>query len=212
MLLNVLESKAGSNQDAVQIFIESLKQDYPWLHQRFLEDVPDFKRSPKMAVDEDDKVFDSPKHQRVKTMLEAGGVQCLPSVTVERRHFIETIQMELRELKRHQYLVVQGMAGSGKSVLATQALNSAKLFKTVFPVSSTSTTCFLLRILTSYLLLIISQCAISYVFHVRIYSCFAGWRICSFNWQRVQRVQRRNFSQGSYFRTLGHARYYYTTF
>ena len=83
-LLNILETKAESNPEAIGIFIESLKQDYSWLHEKFTEDVPDFRDLPKLELDEDDRVFDSPKHQRVKTMLEAGGVQCLPAVTVKR--------------------------------------------------------------------------------------------------------------------------------
>ena len=135
-MLSILENKAVVNGEGegLGIFIDSLKQDYIWLHDKFTEDVPDFKASPRAVPDEADKIFDSPKHARVKTMLEAGGVQCLPAVTVYRHQPIETIQTELRELKRHQYLVIQGMAGSGKSVLATQALNSARLITNIFPV------------------------------------------------------------------------------
>jgi len=65
-------------------------------------------------------------------MLEAGGVNC-PVVAVERKQLVETVRLELRHLKRSQFLVIQGMAGCGKSILAQQALNSAALIKNVFP-------------------------------------------------------------------------------
>lgn len=135
-MLNILEATAlaQTELDVIPIFVESLRRDYDWLYKSLTEtDVPDSRVNACNAhSDEDDNVFESPKHHKVKTMLEAGGVNC-PIVAVERKQLVDSVRNELRHLKRNHFLVIQGMAGSGKSILAQQALNSATLITNVFP-------------------------------------------------------------------------------
>ena len=74
--------------------------------------------------------------QRIRNILEIGGVQGLPRFTVERSDHLENIRMGLTSLERRNYVVLTGMAGCGKSVLAMQALHSKLLLTKVFKVSS----------------------------------------------------------------------------
>ena len=67
-------------------------------------------------------------------MLVEGGVPQRPSVYIKREEALAILRQGLELLRDHDgWVILHGMAGSGKTVLAAEALRSAKLIQTCFP-------------------------------------------------------------------------------
>ncbi|ODN02648.1 Apoptotic protease-activating factor 1 [Orchesella cincta] len=150
-LLTVLEEKAQKtlNVDIIPAFTQCLQQKYDWLYSRLTEDVTDAtpatcfhleSRFQKLlsggvvseVFKDDHGRFTTPSGKRIKALLESGGVPCLPAVAVEREEILNDVRQELETLKRNQYLVICGMAGSGKTVLGIQAVSDETLVSSKF--------------------------------------------------------------------------------
>uniref|UniRef100_A0A4W3IY60 Apoptotic protease-activating factor 1 n=1 Tax=Callorhinchus milii TaxID=7868 RepID=A0A4W3IY60_CALMI len=70
----------------------------------------------------------------VQTMLCEGGVPQRPVVFVDRPKLVQTIRKELIKLKQGPgWITIHGMAGSGKSVLAAEALRNHSVIDDCFP-------------------------------------------------------------------------------
>ena len=72
--------------------------------------------------------------QYVEETLKQGHVPPRQTVYIERRETIERLRQSLRTLgKREGWLVVHGMAGFGKTVLAAEAIRDSALLREAFP-------------------------------------------------------------------------------
>lgn len=70
----------------------------------------------------------------VEDMLKQGHVPPRPKVYLERSELTKKIRSELRKLKAgDRWLVVHGMAGFGKTVLAAEAIRDRELLQSTFP-------------------------------------------------------------------------------
>lgn len=148
-----MEDKAirAINADIIPVFIEALRDKYDWLYRQLTEDVPDasvlthdfeagFKRALNFGCISPEFQKEGPSilsvvqygGKKVKSLLEAGGVPCLPAVAVEREELLKNIRQEMEIIKRNQYLVICGMAGSGKTVLAIQAVSDESIVSANF--------------------------------------------------------------------------------
>ncbi|CAG7833833.1 unnamed protein product [Allacma fusca] len=113
-LLDILTCKSKDDFLVFPTFKESLRKHYEWVYNKLCEDVTDRRFSiPTLTLN----------GNPCKNPSEIGGVPCLPNVNIERRELLSDVVSKISALKQNQYLVVQGMAGCGKSVLATQAVH-----------------------------------------------------------------------------------------
>ena len=66
--------------------------------------------------------------------LVEGGVPQRPRVYIKREQALVKLREGLESLRDHDgWVILHGMGGSGKTVLAAEALRSAKLIRTCFP-------------------------------------------------------------------------------
>ncbi|XP_028393942.1 apoptotic protease-activating factor 1-like [Dendronephthya gigantea] len=122
-LLDILVKRGDS---AFQHFLSALKDPYPHLAELLLaENQQERSRFPSVNAD---------AQAIVESKLLAGGVPQQPQVFTERRRERNNLRTALRSLKnRDAWVVLHGMAGCGKTVLAADALRDALLLDTIFP-------------------------------------------------------------------------------
>ncbi|CAN8006266.1 unnamed protein product [Ixodes hexagonus] len=120
-LLEVLCSKG---ERGYQVFVDSLERDdrYPWLAMKL--------QAARRAIKAD--------HVYVLNVLQTGGVPYQPLHLVRRADLIKEIQDALRAMARSERgrpsaVVLHGMVGSGKSILAAEALRDSSLLRECFP-------------------------------------------------------------------------------
>ncbi|KAJ7373730.1 wD repeat domain [Desmophyllum pertusum] len=120
-LLDLLETKSDA---AFYYFRESLEEPYPHLVELLQEDA----KKPRKISDAKDLL------ERVENVLREGGVPQRPAVFANRARDVHKIRTALRSLQEKDgWVILHGMAGCGKTVLATEALRSALLLDECFP-------------------------------------------------------------------------------
>ncbi|EDV19902.1 uncharacterized protein TRIADDRAFT_32738 [Trichoplax adhaerens] len=111
---------------AFRSFRLALQESYPHLAQLLKGDI-DSPDSPSELQPEDDL-------ESILPMLVEGGVPQRPNVHIKREKALETLRNGLQSLQNQEgWVILHGMGGSGKTVLAAESLRSAKLIGTCFP-------------------------------------------------------------------------------
>ncbi|XP_046850672.1 apoptotic protease-activating factor 1-like [Xenia sp. Carnegie-2017] len=122
-LLDLLVTRGDK---AFDYFLSALESHYPHLVE-ILQENEGLERSRFPSVSADAEKI-------VAEKLLKGGVPKLPQVFISRPREIKRVRTALRSLKdRDAWVVIHGMAGSGKTILAADALRSASLLDEIFP-------------------------------------------------------------------------------
>lgn len=120
-LLDLLETK---NDAAFHHFRKALEEPYPHLVEYLQENAAAPRKVSKAKE----------LSQRVDNVLLEGGVPQQPAIFAHRGRDIHKIHVALKSLKeRDGWVILHGMAGCGKTVLASEALRSAVVLDECFP-------------------------------------------------------------------------------
>ncbi|XP_066922573.1 apoptotic protease-activating factor 1-like [Clytia hemisphaerica] len=132
----LVETLLSKKRNFFRHFYKSLKfAEYDHLCELLESGVDDVESSDEdgssSSDDEDSDVGDLPK---VETILRNGGVPQIPQIFVDRPQCIQKIQDALNALEEDiGWVVFHGMAGSGKTLLASDGLNNEPLVHRCFP-------------------------------------------------------------------------------
>nr|XP_006818297.1 PREDICTED: apoptotic protease-activating factor 1-like [Saccoglossus kowalevskii] len=127
-LLDMLGKK---NQFAYFSFYRSLEDYYPHLAELLNNDIPDDERD---AASIPQRKMSYSTIGAVESMLIEGGIPPRPHVYIDRPEELAEIRKALWQLKDHAgWVMVHGMGGSGKTVMATEAVRDQELVAECFP-------------------------------------------------------------------------------
>lgn len=115
--------KSSGNQTATLIEILLQKTDGPWFEEFLIALDNDYNWISKQIKDE----FEV--HEEEKRTFYLRNVPPLPQHNVKRKVHVENLCKEIKSLKRNNYLVVHGMAGSGKTCLVVDSLQDVNLLE-----------------------------------------------------------------------------------
>ncbi|KAM3964890.1 apaf-1 protein isoform 1-T2 [Aphomia sociella] len=112
----LLECLENADDNAYQAFLDSLEKDYKWLWQ-------------KLSFGNNEEIFvDS-----FEDSLNRGDVPRLPNYYVRRFPVEKELEIQLKSLTRHKFLVLLGMLGSGKtSVVISVLRNNPDIITDIF--------------------------------------------------------------------------------
>ncbi|CAG0887252.1 unnamed protein product [Darwinula stevensoni] len=116
-LLDILKSKC--TRELFDKFVAILKDDYSWLANS-LKEARGSKLSRSRTID-------------VQYYIRRGGIPSAPKYLVPRPSLTMEISSKLHGMRDQDFLVLHGMTGSGKSVLATEVARDSQMISECFP-------------------------------------------------------------------------------
>ena len=107
-LLSIISEKDASSYQKV---LASMKEDYDWL----------------VDLLENEESEENLDEEELNTILIRGGIPSLPSHHIKRAQVVDKIKENLSQLAQDHFLVLHGMGGCGKSVLAAEVVRDPKI-------------------------------------------------------------------------------------